>query len=173
VVAATEAARPLLSQVICVDTTVVVKFVTGEDGWELADRVIAMAEEDRSPTVAPTWLWAEVGSVLRKKTRLKEISADDASRHWLDFQDMGVNLLDSPEIRQRAWEIAEQFNLSTLYDAAFLACTELAPAVEGAQRVFWTADRQLIRQLGDRRPAYVRELQELAQSSNSGAAGIG
>jgi hypothetical protein len=54
--------------------------------------------------------------------------------------------------------VAAEYDLATLYDAAFLACTEVAPGAEEATREYWTADTALVRQLGARKPAYVRQL---------------
>ncbi len=58
----------------------------------------------------------------------------------------------------RAWQLAEQFAQPTLYDAAYLAVTEL---LDGPSRSFWTADKQLLAALGADRPSYVHHLDEV------------
>jgi predicted nucleic acid-binding protein len=86
------------------------------------------------------------------------LQPDDAVAIWLAFLDLPIEYVDLPGLRVRAWEIAERTELPTLYDAAFLACTEVAPADEPAAREFWTADAELLDYLGVNRPAYVRQL---------------
>jgi predicted nucleic acid-binding protein len=46
-----------------------------------------------------------------------------------------VQLLTHPNLRQRAREITEQFNLRTVYDTTYAALAEL----RGCE--FWTADK--------------------------------
>ncbi|NES20024.1 MAG: type II toxin-antitoxin system VapC family toxin [Symploca sp. SIO3E6] len=102
--------------------------------------------------VAPAFAWAEVGSVLRKKVRLGAITTSQAIGFYDDFCQMPVDYLDSNAIRAKTWEIAQQFSLATLYDAAFLAVAEL----ESAE--FWTADQSLLNTLTPC-PTYVRKLE--------------
>lgn len=70
------------------------------------------------------------------------------------FDSVSIEYIDTEQIKLRAWEIAEQYQLPTLYDAAFLACAESV----GANCQFWTADKTLLNQLGQNRPTYIREL---------------
>lgn len=109
--------------------------------------------------VAPAFSWAEVGSALRKKLRTGELTEADGRDSWQDFLTRPIVYLDTPQIRARAWEITDQYNLPTLYDAAYLACTELADVEDPGEREFWTADDRLLAQLGDPLPPYVRQLQ--------------
>jgi predicted nucleic acid-binding protein len=147
------------TDVVCLDAGVWIKAVTSE---ELTDQAITLVAESVSQCqlVAPAFCWAEVGSALRKKVRLRWLTADQAEDAWSDFQAMTVAFLDSAAIRARAWELAAHFGQSTLYDAAYMACTELA---HGGSRTFWTADDELLRGLGNGRPTYVRHLRELVR----------
>ena len=108
--------------------------------------------------VSPGFGWAEFGTALRKYVRAGLLPAARAERAWAHYWSLPIEFFDTPAMRARGWAMADQFRLPTLYDAAFLACTELAPAPAGAEREFWTADAHLLRQLGDARPDYVREL---------------
>jgi predicted nucleic acid-binding protein len=83
------------------------------------------------------------------------LSREEANALWDEFSHVPIVYLDFPELRARTWELAEQHGLLTLYDAAFLACTELCPADEPTVREFWTADQRLLADLGARRPGYV------------------
>jgi predicted nucleic acid-binding protein len=109
--------------------------------------------EANEDLVAPAFAWAEVGSVLRKKVRLGLLTPAQSTGFYDDFCQMPVNYLDSETIRGRTWELAEQFSLATLYDAAFLAVAELESAD------FWTADQSLLNTLKSC-PAYVKLLSE-------------
>ncbi|MBO0704260.1 MAG: type II toxin-antitoxin system VapC family toxin [Candidatus Dormibacteraeota bacterium] len=146
------------ADVVCLDAGVWIKAITSEELTEHAIRLVADSLSG-GRLVAPAFCWAEVGSVLRKKVRLQQLTAEGASDAWADFQAMTVAFLDTAQIRTRAWELAARFEQSTLYDTAYLACVELA---EGHSRTYWTADDGLLRALGRDRPSYVRHLRELA-----------
>jgi len=112
--------------------------------------------------VAPAFCWAEVGSVLRKKVRAGEITVEESVEAWADFQAMPIDFLDESAVRDRAWSLAERFAQPTLYDAAYLAVTELP---NGATREFWTADQALFDAVRRGRPSYVHHLSELSAPS--------
>ena len=150
-------------ELFCLDTSVWIKFLVPEEPpeqQEAAEQLVLRAVT-AGRLVAPAWTWAEVGSVLRKKVRQSLLRQDQADELWVRFGQLPIDFVDTPVLRARAWEIAEQYTLPTLYDAAFLACTEVALASEPATRQFWTADRDLLRQLGTARPGYVRQLGEI------------
>ena len=149
-----------MTDLLCLDANIYIKRLVAEGPVDLdqaAEDLIDRAAIG-SILVAPAFAWAEVGSTLRKKVRTREISAQRASEHWETFCGFPVAYVDMGTIRARAWEIAEEFGLATLYDAAYLACAELAPIEEPGAREFWTADGTLLQQLGDRCPAYVHRL---------------
>ena len=52
-----------------------------------------------------------------------------------------VDTRHSAEQRERAWEIASEFQFPTVYDATYLALAELS------QCEFWTADEKLFMQV--------------------------
>ena len=147
---------------LCLDTTVLVKYLVIEESREETEAAAQLVGRGMAGgrLVAPAWAWAEVGSVLRKKVRQRLVSTEEADALWSQFARLPIQYLDLPLIRARAWEIAARYGLPTLYDAAFLATTELAPAPLGAVREFWTADEALLHSLDPARPAYVRRLGE-------------
>jgi predicted nucleic acid-binding protein len=153
-----------VTEVVCLDAGVWVKALAAEELSEEAGRLLARSI-GHSQLVAPAFCWAEVGSVLRKKVRARQLTAEEAAEAWADFEAMAVVFLDTPDIHSRAWQLAEQYGQPTLYDAAYLACTELA---DGSSRTFWTADDALISALGSRRPRYVRHLREVTPGTELG-----
>jgi predicted nucleic acid-binding protein len=79
--------------------------------------------------------------VLRKKVRSLLLTADEAQQLYKAFCSFPIEYIDTENIRLRDWEIAERYQLLTLYDSVFLAVAE----IESAQ--FWTADQVLLRKL--------------------------
>lgn len=148
--------------VLCLDANVLIKLLVQEEPLALtvaARGLYARVEQLTAILVAPAFAWAEVGSTLRKKMRTGELTEAQARVRWDDLLALPIDYLDMQSLRARAWEIAHEYNLPTLYDTAYLACTELAPADEEPRaREFWTADERLLGQLGDRLPPYVRQL---------------
>jgi len=148
-----------VAELLTLDSSVIVKLFIREDGSDAAARLVADHVEANDPIVAPSWAWAEVGTTLARRLRASAVAERDANAFWHGFLDLPIVYVDDYAIRDRAWEIARAFDMPTLYDAAFMAVTELAAGP--AARTFWTADAALIRSLGRRRPPYVRELREL------------
>jgi predicted nucleic acid-binding protein len=148
-----------VTDVVCLDAGVWVKALAAEELSAEAAHVVAESIGNGS-LVAPAFCWAEVGSVLRKKVRARDLTAEEAVDAWTDFRAMPVTFIDTVQLRSRAWDLAQRYGQPTLYDAAYLACTEV---VEGSSRTFWTADDALLAALGSDRPAYVRHLSEASR----------
>ncbi|MFN2569836.1 MAG: type II toxin-antitoxin system VapC family toxin [Candidatus Dormibacteria bacterium] len=147
------------TEIVCLDAGVWVKALAAEELSDEAASMLASAT-GAGRLVAPAFCWAEVGSVLLKKARTGQLTAEEAADAWCDFQAMDITFIDTPEMQGRAWQMAVSFQLPTVYDTAYLACTELA---EATSRSFWTADDALLRALGERRPAYMHHLRELGR----------
>jgi predicted nucleic acid-binding protein len=143
-----------VTRILCLDTSVWIPYLVPEIYQPQARTLVAEVLSLNLRLVAPAFAWAEVGSVLRKKTRTGVITTEEAQGFFEDFCELPIDYIEEEEIRTRSWEIAEQYGLSTLYDAAFLACAESVSAE------FWTADAALVRQLIPR-PTYLRELGEI------------
>lgn len=148
----------MAERLVCLDTTVLIKYLTPDEQEEAATRIVQDALEDGTRIVAPTWAWAEVGSVLRKKMRAGLLLVTETDAIWEAFLDLPIDFIEMQTLRRRTWEIAAHYTLPTLYDAAFLAGTELVDAAPDAVREFWTADQALLVRLAIDRPAYVHQL---------------
>jgi len=143
-----------LTRALCLDTSVLIQYLVPEEFQPQAEALVLEAVEATVRLVAPAFAWAEIGSVLRKKTRAGLLSTEQAQGCFDDFCQLPIDYIDTDQIRARAWEIAKQYQMPTLYDAAFLACAESV----GVDCQFWTADKTLLKQLALARPEYVREL---------------
>lgn len=147
---------------LCLDSNIFIKALVPEEPEEQgieAERLLRLSEAG-ALLVAPSWSWAEVGSVLRKKVRQLALSSEEADAAWARYCALPISYVDFPALRARSWELAVRYGLPAIYDATFLACAELAPALDPVEREFWTADRALVRALGADRPVYVRQLSE-------------
>ena len=143
-----------MTRALCLDTSVLIPYLVPEEFQTQAEALVLEAVEAAVRLVAPTFAWAEVGSVLRKKIRTGLLSPEEALGCFEDFCQLPIDYIDTNQLRARAWEIAEQYQMPTLYDAAFLACAESV----GVGCQFWTADKTLLNQLAPNRPDYVKEL---------------
>lgn len=142
-----------MPKVLCLDSSVLIPYLTPEDHSDKAEVLVLDAISSSLRMVAPCFAWAEVGSVLRKKVRRGLLTLDESLACFEDFQQLPLEFIDHADLRAKAWAIASQHALSTLYDAAFLACAEHC----GAE--FWTADQVLIKSLSPC-PDYVRSLSD-------------
>lgn len=140
-----------MNKVLCLDTSVIIPYLVPDEYEPLADSLVLEAVVGNVSLVAPAFAWAEVGSVLRKKVRLNLLTIEEAEGCYQDFCNLPIDYLNQESLRAKAWEIAQQYQLPTLYDAAFLACAE------SQQAQFWTSDKVLLNKLLPL-PAYVNQL---------------
>lgn len=151
-----------MSNYICLDTSVLVKVLAEEVDSVKATALMQKVIQDGQLIVLPSFAWAEVGTVLRKKCRNNDLSVQEADDLWLEFRQFpGIEYLSDDSVMDRAYKISRYFDLSTLYDAAFLAVTEIAGERAGERCEFWTADEKLINLLNGRRN-YVMLLKEFS-----------
>lgn len=143
-----------MTRVLCIDTSVWIPYLVAEQYQAQARILIDEALSQNTRIIAPTFAWTEVGSVLRKKTRAGIITIQEAQEIFEDFCELPIDYIETEAIRVKAWQIAADYGLSTLYDAVFLACAESFSAE------FWTADIAMIRHLVPR-ASYVHELTEI------------
>ena len=140
-----------MSKVLCLDSSVLIPYLSPEDLSDQAEQLVLEAISSSYRIVMPSFAWAEVGSVLRKKVRRGVMTKEESEACFQDFQLLPLEFIEQADVRRKAWAIAAQYDLSTLYDAAFLACSEYF------QAEFWTADQSLINSLRPC-PEYVHSL---------------
>ncbi len=142
-----------MPRVLCLDSNVLIPYLTPEANSDKAEVLILDAISTSLRLVAPCFAWTEVGSVLRKKVRHGLLTVEESLACFEDFQQIPLEFIDHPDLRSKAWAIASKYDLPTLYDAAFLACSERC----GAE--FWTADQVLVNSLSPC-PEYIRSLSD-------------
>src|SRR5579864_911112 len=130
---------------VCVDAGLVVKTVLPEPDSELADALFRQWAAEATQLIAPAFFEAEVDSILRQKTVLrKALTSEQAELAFARAESLSIRLLSLPGQRQRAWQIARELALPTVYDATYLALADL----RGCE--FWTADERLFNAVNDR-----------------------
>ena len=124
---------------VCVDACLVVKLVSREPDSGLADALFATWQEQDTRLIAPPFFPIEVDSVLRQKVMLRrELTVEQARTCFAAACQVPVELLSLPGQRDLAWSLAEELDLSHVYDTTYLALAEL----RGCE--FWTADQRLV-----------------------------
>lgn len=120
----------------CVDASIAVKWaVKGEPFRAKARAFLSDAGASGTRLIAPPIFISEADSAICKRVFDGRMTADEARKAYAILDTAPVKIVDMPGVRQRAREIAEQFNQQFVYDATYAALAEL----RGCE--FWTADK--------------------------------
>jgi predicted nucleic acid-binding protein len=88
-------------------------------------RLVATALNSNQTIHAPELIGVEIVSVLRRLTRIGELSAEEGRQALIDFDALGVELYEHQPLLTRAFELRESV---TAYDAMYLALAEALKA---------------------------------------------
>lgn len=102
-----------------VDASVAVKWFLPEVHSDEAVRLL----RDDYLLFAPDLIWTELGNVLWKKWRQREIEANMARLILEDFRRFPLEVRSSDTLLATAWAIAEELH-QTMYDSLYLALAE-------------------------------------------------
>jgi len=120
----------------CIDASVIVKLpLKGEPHRVATRRLMRESTAAGIELIAPPLFESEVDTVIRKRVVAGKLSLKDAHKAYGILDRAPVQIVTHPNLRQRARDIAERFNLPTVYDATYAALAEL----RGCE--FWTADK--------------------------------
>ena len=129
---------------LVVDACVVSKWLLPEPDSENAQRILELYQDDKIDLCAPSLLIPEVGHVLTKRVRRREITAAQAR---IAFEYM---LLNAPVPVENYSILQSAFHLSAAHQTSYYDCLYLAVALE--QRCdLVTADERFYNAM---RPAY-------------------
>ncbi len=126
---------------ICVDASVVLKLLLAEPDSDKAHALWASWIDQDVQPVAPCHLAFEVVSVIRNHVHRRSISAEAGQSAFEAFGAQDIVLIHPDRLDRRAWDLAQQYDRPTAYDAHYLALAETL----GCE--LWTADRRLINAL--------------------------
>lgn len=104
---------------IVVDASVAVKWFIPEIHSENAIRLL----DNPVKFLAPSLIYAEVGNILWKKTRLKELTPAIAGEILNDFKKMPLEISENQSLLETAWYIATKHQ-RTFYDSLYLALAQ-------------------------------------------------
>ncbi len=120
----------------CVDASIAVKWaVKGEPFRAKARAFLRDAGVRGIRLIVPPIFISEADSAIRKRVFDGEMIANEARKAYAILDAAPVEVVNMSGVRQRAREIAEQFNQRFVYDATYAALAEL----RGCE--FWTADK--------------------------------
>ena len=122
---------------VCVDAGIIISLVTSEVQSQKALDLWTKWMREDVQVVAPSLLNYEVTSALHRKVLRGILSYEDARRSLETVLSLDIEFFDHPELSLRAYDIASRYNLSTAYDAFYLASAEML----GCE--FWTSDERL------------------------------
>lgn len=121
---------------LCVDASVAIKwFIKGESLRHKAFRLLNESIANGITLVAPPLFESETDSIIQTRIFENRVTWDIADRTYKLLDNAPVIITTHPLMRQRAREIARQFNQRKVYDATYAALAELRNCE------FWTADK--------------------------------
>ena len=123
---------------LVLDCSVAAKWILPEPGRSSALRVLQQYESGEISLIAPDLLLAEFASLVAKRNRRKEISAEQAIKAFQLMKQCAPRLLD---MRPR---LASALNLALRHGMSLWDCVYLALAIEHDCPLL-TADRRLFR----------------------------
>jgi predicted nucleic acid-binding protein len=104
---------------LVVDASVAVKWFLPEIHSQAASRLLNGDFE----LMAPDLIWSELGNVLWKRWRRRELTREAASEILNDFRRYPLGIVCSGPILGNAWRLASTLNRS-FYDSVYLAVAE-------------------------------------------------
>lgn len=105
---------------IIVDASVAIKWFVPE-----IHAIAAVGLLDKKiKLLAPDLIFAEVGNILWKKWRLKELTIDIANAILNDFKRVPFEVHEHEGLLNTAWHIATTYNC-TVYDSLYVALAEI------------------------------------------------
>jgi predicted nucleic acid-binding protein len=122
---------------IVIDASVLIKFYVPEVLFDRAERLLAKVEKGDIELSAPDLIYPEVGNILWKKQRLKEITHSEVEEITDAILSFPLKIEASKPLLPLALDIAIACGI-TVYDAIYVS---LAKVYETAMM---TADRKLV-----------------------------
>jgi len=131
---------------ICVDSSLAGKGLFTEEHSAQADSLLQATLASREPIVAPPLLPSEMMNLLRQRQRAGALTLPQAQALLSQFLAVPISLRFPRRMYHRVLELADQYALPAVYDAHYVALSELLGAT------FWTADQRLLRTIGTTLP---------------------
>jgi predicted nucleic acid-binding protein len=109
------------TSILCVDASVVVKWLVWETESELAVRMVTLERQLGAFLVGPPHLPIEVTSALYRRLREGDLESYEAYAGVAALAELPIEIVYPPSLPSIALEEADRLGLSTPYDACYLA----------------------------------------------------
>ena len=139
---------------VCVDANLVVMWLAPEEGRDKAVALLDECLKQEVSIIAPDCMFAEVGTALRRKVHRRVMDEEDGRFAISMLSRLAIDIVPVLSLCSEAWRIAAEHNLSTLYDAYYMALAQ----ARGCD--FWTADQRFLNSLP--KLAYVRDIRDFS-----------
>lgn len=136
---------------ICVDASFVLRLVVIAEGSDRAAEAWREWTEEGRLILAPSLLQVEASNALRRYEAQGLLTRDEALSGLDLLLRLDIVMVQDPALSRRALELALEHDLPATHDAHYLALAERSGAT------FVTADRRLVRRVGETLP-WVQEL---------------
>jgi len=133
------------SSIICVDASLVVRFLVGPQNHEISSLWGTWAQQSRD-LAAPALIHYEVLNALYQYEKHGHLSADLVTEIFDAALSLPIKLHSDPAVHSQALQLARRFALSACYDAHYVALAERL----GAE--LWTCDARLVKKVGEDLP---------------------
>lgn len=134
---------------VVLDANVLVRVVVPGEHRQQAQALWQRIIVEQEPCVVPVFCPTEVISSLRQMGRGNFLTTAEEEEAFDAFSTSIRPVLitvETPPLMRTAWEISRELNERHTYDSVYLATARTL------RMEFWTADRQLLRRIGDRFP---------------------
>jgi len=129
---------------VCVDASLIVRCLSYEPGTGAATGWLQCHGDEEM--VAPWLLAAEVASVLRLKAGKNEMTVAESKEAMRLLGLLDIRFVFDLELVRRAYEVAEDLNQPSIYDALYVAVAEREKCD------LWTADTRFANAASPRYP---------------------
>lgn len=122
---------------MCLDASFVISRLSPDEFTEQANRLWRTWIESEARLIAPPIFLPEVISVLSNHVYRGILPADDGEQAIRRFMDMPIEIVEPPDLGERAWRLTRDFNRPVAYDAFYVALAQTEDCD------LWTADRRM------------------------------
>ena len=122
---------------LVIDASVLIKFYVPEVLFDRAERLLANVEKGDIELSAPDLIYPEVGNILWKKNRLKELTRSEAEEITDAILSFPLKIEVSKPLLPLTVDIAIAYGI-TVYDASYLSLAKVY------ETTLITADRKLV-----------------------------